>query len=132
MNDFKRNAVLYSLMTLRYQDEQLLDIACEQIIKSKGTTAQTLTNLLYILAKSKYEPNELFLKKSVAILKSEHALPVDIACRNLWNFQQLNFYDKDLFDKFGGIIVKDFDQMSEVDVANSLSSFARFKHMGTE
>jgi hypothetical protein len=28
MNDFKRNTVLYSLMQMRYKDEELLKIAC--------------------------------------------------------------------------------------------------------
>jgi len=38
------------------------------------------------LAKSKFEPEEAFLKKAVAFFKSELVLPVDQACRNLWNF----------------------------------------------
>ena len=28
MNDYKRNTVLYSLMQMRYKDEELLQIAC--------------------------------------------------------------------------------------------------------
>jgi len=28
MNDFKRNTVLYSLMQLRYRDDELLETAC--------------------------------------------------------------------------------------------------------
>ena len=28
MNDFKRNTVLYSLMQLKYKDEEMLDMAC--------------------------------------------------------------------------------------------------------
>jgi hypothetical protein len=71
------------------------------------------------------------LKRAAAILKSELVLPVDIACRNLWNFQALNYYDKAMFDLFGKIIVKNFGALSEVDVANSLSSFAHFKHIDT-
>ena len=36
-----------------------------------------------------------------------------------------------MFDFFGKIIVKNFGTLSEVDVANSLSSFAHFKHIDT-
>jgi hypothetical protein len=86
MNDYKRNTVLYSLMQLRYQDEELLDIACSQIMQSKVANPQILTNFLYILAKSKYTPEESFMRKAAALLKSELVLPVDLACRNLWNF----------------------------------------------
>ena len=56
---------------------------------------------------------------------------MDLVCRNLWNFQSLNYYDKAMFDLFGKIIVKNYDTLSEVDVANSLSSFAHFKHIDT-
>ena len=34
MNDYKRNTVLYSLMHLRYKDEELLKIACQQLLQS--------------------------------------------------------------------------------------------------
>ena len=71
------------------------------------------------------------MKRAAAILKSELVLPVDLVCRNLWNFQSLNYYDKAMFDLFGKIIVKNYDTLSEVDVANSLSSFAHFKHIDT-
>lgn len=37
-----------------------------------------------------------------------------------------------MFDLFGQIIVKNYDKMSEIDVANSLSAFATFKHIETE
>ena len=56
------------------------------------------------------------------------ALPVDLACRNLWNFYALEHYDPQLFDKFAEIIFKNHDKVSEVDVANALSAFMHFKH----
>ena len=34
MNDYKRNTVLYSLMQMRYKDEELLQIACKQVMQS--------------------------------------------------------------------------------------------------
>ena len=132
MNDIKRSSVLFSLMTLKYRDDELLESACDQVMQSKQVTPQTITNLLYVLAKSHYKPDDGFLKKAASLLKSEVALPVSSACRNLWNFQALNYYDKDMFDLFGKIIVKNFDQLSEIDVANSLSSFAHFKHINTD
>ncbi len=46
------------------------------------------------------------LDKAVDSLKSELTLPVDTVCRNLWNFQALNHYDKPLFDLFSNVIVK--------------------------
>ncbi len=55
-------------------------------------------------------------------------MPVDMACRNLWNFYSLNYYDRQLFDMISDIIVKNHDKVSELDVANALSSFLHFKH----
>lgn len=72
------------------------------------------------------------LKKSVEALKSELTLSSDLACRNLWNLQALNYYDKAAFDLFSEIIVKNHTKLSEIDVANALSSLAHFKHVGTE
>ena len=80
------------------------------------------------MAKFKYQPDQAFLKKSAENLKSELALPVDIACRNLWNFYALEYYDSQLFDKFSDIIVKNHEKVSELDVANALSAFLHFKH----
>lgn len=55
-------------------------------------------------------------------------MPVDMACRNLWNFYSLNYYDRQLFDMISDIIVKNHDKVSELDVANALSAFLHFKH----
>ncbi len=128
MNSFKRNTILFSLQSLRYRDDEILDMACEGIMKDKSITAKTLTSSLYLLAKFKYKPDESFLKKSCEVLKNELVLPVDLACRNLWNFYSLDYYDPKLFDMFSEIIVKNHEKVSEIDVANALSSFLHFKH----
>jgi hypothetical protein len=57
MNDFKRNSALYSLLALRYKDDELLEMTCQALIKGKGSNSQTLTNTLYLLAKFKYQPD---------------------------------------------------------------------------
>ena len=56
MNDFKRNSVLYSLLQVKYRDEEILESACEAFALNAKTNVQSLTNLLYILAKFKYVP----------------------------------------------------------------------------
>lgn len=99
--------------------------------------------MLYVLAKFKYTPTTVetgkdktsknpFMEKVAAMLKAELVLPVDLACRNLWNFYALNHYDGELFDQFGALIVKNHDKLSEIDIANALRAFAYFKHTGTE
>ena len=35
MNDIKRSSVLFSLMQLKYRDDELLESACEQVMQSK-------------------------------------------------------------------------------------------------
>ena len=132
MTDMKRNNVLYSLLSLKYRDDEMLEMACESMIRAKNPNAASITNLLYLLAKFNFEPKEEFMKKCTDLLKAEPALTVGFASRNLWNLYALNYYDKKLFDKFGSIIVKDFKDMREVDVANALCAFAHFKHMDTE
>ena len=140
MTDIKKITVLNSLWQMRYRDETVLEKACSAFMASKTLNVQTMTNLLYILAKFKYAPfstqkdgekNAFFLKCST-ILKSELALSSDLACRNLWNFYALNYYEPELFDLLGSIIVKHHDKLSEIDVANAFKAFAFFKHTQTE
>jgi hypothetical protein len=85
---------------MRYRDEEILDLACAGVMKSSRTNAQTITNLLHVLAKFKYTPlnqegsdKNPFLEKCCALLKAEPVLPVDLACRNLWNLYALDYYD---------------------------------------
>ena len=78
-------------------------------MKGKGNNTKNITNLLYLLSKFKYQPDEAFLKKSAEILQTDLAISVDLACRNLWNFYSLDYYDPKLFDKFSDIIVKNHD-----------------------
>lgn len=72
------------------------------------------------------------MQKCVDILNNEPVLTLPQVCRNLWNFQALQFYDKPLFTKFGDIIVKNHDKMSETDVANAARAFAEFEHVQYE
>jgi hypothetical protein len=53
-------------------------------------------------------------------------------CRNLWNFSALNYYDKNLFTKFGEIVTKNADQLAETDVANVIRAFSEFDHVQYE
>lgn len=38
-------------------------------------------------------------------------------------------FDKDLFDKFSGIIAKHSDKLNELDVSNAFRSYAHFKYL---
>ena len=69
------------------------------------------------------------MQRCADILNQEPVLTLPQVCRNLWNFQALQFYDKHLFNKFGDIIVKNFDKMNETDVANAVRAFAEFDHV---
>ena len=109
MNYFKRVNILFALHSLKYRDDELLDQACDCVLKGKGNNTKNITNLLYLLSKFKYQPDEAFLKKSAEILQTDLAIPVDLVCRNLWNFYSLDHYDPKLFDKFSDIIVKNHD-----------------------
>lgn len=65
-------------------------------------------------------------------MKAEPKIPVELACRNLWNFYALGHYDSALFDKFATVIVKHHESLQEVDVANALRAFAYYKHTSSE
>lgn len=43
-----------------------------------------------------------------------------IVCRNLWNFYELNFYDKELFDSFCEMIAQNEEGLNHMDTANAL------------
>jgi hypothetical protein len=124
---------------MRYRDEPLLEKICESFMTSKTVNVQTITNLLYILGKFQYSPNatqragepNAFMQRCASIIKSEVTLSSEIACRNLWNFYAVNYYDPELFDIFGKVIVKNHEILSEIDVANAFRAFAHFKHTGT-
>lgn len=47
----------------------------------------------------------------------------------MWNLQALNYFDKELFDKFSAIVAVNYDKLNELDVANALSSFAFFDYL---
>lgn len=76
--------------------------------------------------------DSLYMIKCADIMKREVVLPLPLVCRNLWNFYALEFYDSELFDKFGKIIVKNYKDLNELDVANAMKAFAYFKHMNYE
>jgi hypothetical protein len=38
MNDYKRNTVLFSLLSMKHKDEELLEITCKSILKGKAVT----------------------------------------------------------------------------------------------
>ena len=63
------------------------------------------------------------------ILRKEPLITVPIICRNLWNFQALNYFNKELFDRFSCVIAANCDKLNELDVANAMSSFAHFEYL---
>jgi hypothetical protein len=69
------------------------------------------------------------MNKCISILKKEQVLPVVVVCRNLWNFYGLNYFDKELYDKFSTVIVKNHDKLNEIDVANAFKSYAHFNYV---
>jgi len=104
MSDVGKISVLNSLLKLRFRDEEILNMACKDVTMGRLSQVQSLTNLLYVLAKFKYlpdlsptKPNEnkfdvkesLFMQKCTDILKKELVLPLPLVCRNLWNFYAL-------------------------------------------
>ena len=52
-----------------------------------------------------------------------------IVCRNLWNFYELNWYDKELFEYFCEIIGQNEGELVGTDVANALQSLGFHQHL---
>ena len=130
--------ILNSLLRIKYRDEAILSSTCKLVINNKIRRPQSITNILYVLAKFKYNQSvsaesnierTQLLAKSAEVFKKELVLPTQMVCRNLWNFYALMHFDKELFDKFAQIIAKSSDSLNELDVANALRSFAQFKYM---
>ena len=66
--------------------------------------------------------------KCATLFKEEVVIPLPVCCKNLWNMFALQFYDKDLFNKFGDIVGKQSEELHEKEMVTVFRSFAYFKH----
>ncbi|CDW89579.1 UNKNOWN [Stylonychia lemnae] len=136
-SDSNKLTIMYAYLKLGINQKEIFDMTAHAILTDKMRGANIITNALYVMAKGKYllEDNKLakdkkdvLMSKCASLLKNQVALPIKIACRNLWNFAALKYYDKELFDQFSQIIIKNQSNLTETDVANSMNSFAEVKH----
>eukprot|EP00347_Sterkiella_histriomuscorum_P015889 403355301 len=154
LSDSNKLSVLNAYLRLKYRDADLMNKNCTLVLQNKIRNPNTITNMLYVLAKFKFVPRSPkhmnkqiknedgtqsevqevnpFMQKCVDVLMRENALTVSQASRNLWNFTALKHYDKQLFTKFGELLVLQYDNMNEKDVASVIHAFSEFDHVQYE
>ena len=80
--------MLNSFLNLKYRDTEVLDDTAELIANGTITNINSITGILYVIAKFKYDPigKDAMMEKCATIFKKELVLNVVTVCRNLWSF----------------------------------------------
>lgn len=52
-----------------------------------------------------------------------------MACRNLWNFYCLDYFDEKVFELLSNQVAKNPAKLLELEVANALRAFAHFNYI---
>ena len=130
LNGYEYLTVLNFALKRNIRDTNLLESVAQQVSRGEIYKINTLTNILYVFAKFNFSPQSPnFFEKVVGCLKlQKDELDLKTVSRNMWQFFQLNFYDRELFDIFCQIIVKNDGNFHHKDTANALQSLACFEH----
>ena len=103
------------------------------------TNVDTITDVLYVMAISKYNPSlsegvdKMFLEKVADIFVSE---PVDIkpavASKMLWSLYAIGYKNVALLDKLSGSISANHQHIPQTDLVNIFKAYAHFDYLHIE
>ena len=103
------------------------------------TNVDTITDVLYVMAISKYNPSlsegvdKMFLEKVADIFVSE---PVDIkpavASKMLWSLYAIGYKNVALLDKLSGSISANHQHIPQTDLVNIFKAYAYFDYLHIE
>ena len=82
------------------------------------------------MAKFKSEHHiKTYLDSAVKILLKETDMHPIHACRNLWNFSELRYYNESALKELTGVVMRNQDRLNDVDVANCVKAFSTFQYL---
>ena len=125
---FAKESVVLSLLKLDLKDEVILSKTAELLKQKKFTKANSITNLLYALAKFKYvHADTVWIASAIESIMNEPKIDLYLSCRNLWNLYALDYKSEAALEKFSLCIQEaDGSKLNELDIANALRAFAHF------